>query len=111
MIRVAIARRPSDGAIVSFQIEGHAYAGQPGHDLVCAAVSAISVGIVNAVEGVARVVLGVEMEPGWLYAVVPSELDSEQAARAQIILESMVVMLDTIVQSYGEYIEIVTKGG
>jgi uncharacterized protein YsxB (DUF464 family) len=111
MIHVTIVRRPSDDAIVAFQFEGHAQFDEPGKDLVCAAVSAISVGTVNAVEGVAGVVLGVEVEEGWLDAVVPADLDSVQAERVQVILESMVVMLNTIVQSYGEYIQLNTEGG
>lgn len=111
MIRATIVRRPSDDAIVSFRIEGHAYYDEPGKDLVCAAVSAISVGTVNAIEGVAGVVLGVEMEEGLLDAVVPTDLESAEAERVQVILESMVVMLNTIVQSYGEYIQFITEGG
>ncbi|MFC0212586.1 ribosomal-processing cysteine protease Prp [Paenibacillus chartarius] len=111
MIQVTIVRRPSDGAIDSFRIEGHAEYDVPGKDLVCAAVSAISVGTVNAVEAVAGVVLPCEMEVGLLDALVPLDLDSEQAARVQVILESMVVMLETIETSYSAYIHIHTEGG
>jgi uncharacterized protein YsxB (DUF464 family) len=111
MIHVMIGRRPSDGAIAFFRIEGHAYYEEPGKDLVCAAVSAISVGTVNAVEEVAGVVLPCEMEEGLLAASVPPDLDPQQAERAQLILESMAVMLKTIETSYGEYIHIDTEGG
>lgn len=111
MIHVTIGRRPADGTIAFFRIEGHAFYGEPGKDLVCAAVSAISVGTVNAVEQVAGVVLPCEMEEGLIDASVPLELNPQQAERVQLILEAMVVMLNTIETSYGEYIEIDTEGG
>ncbi|KIL41025.1 ribosomal protein [Gordoniibacillus kamchatkensis] len=111
MIRVTIGRRPSDGTISFFRIEGHAFYDEPGKDLVCAAVSAISVGTVNAVEQVAGAMLPCEMEDGLIDASVPLELDGRQAERVQLLLEAMVVMLNTIETSYGEYIQIDTEGG
>jgi hypothetical protein len=111
MIHATIVRRTSEGDIAAFRIEGHAHYDEPGKDLVCAAVSAISIGTMNAVEAVAGVMLPCEAEEGLLDATVPRDLDPQQAERVQLLLESMVVMLNTIESSYGQYIKIHTEGG
>jgi uncharacterized protein YsxB (DUF464 family) len=113
MIHVTVRRRTSDGAIGSFRIEGHAQFDEPGKDIVCAAVSAISVGTVNSVEALLGVLLLHEMEEGLLDVSVPEHIDVEQAGKVQLLLESMVVMLQTIEESYGAYISVqqTTEGG
>ena len=49
----AIFHRDEHGDIVSFELTGHADAGKTGQDIVCAAVSAVSIGAVNGVEALA----------------------------------------------------------
>ncbi len=37
-----------DSKILKIEVSGHAYSGEPGFDLVCAGVSSIAVGALNA---------------------------------------------------------------
>jgi uncharacterized protein YsxB (DUF464 family) len=117
MIYITIERiSPSDAQIKAFVIEGHAEYDVPGKDLVCAAVSAISVGIVNAIEALTGVLPISEMEHGLLDVTLPDLADSEndQANQVQLLLEAMLVMLRTIEETYSDYISIQTtysKGG
>ncbi|WP_068774155.1 ribosomal-processing cysteine protease Prp [Paenibacillus sp. FJAT-26967] len=109
MIHVTIFRRSQeDQAIEAYQVEGHAEFDVPGKDLVCAAVSAITVGTVNSVESLTGVVAGTEMEKGWLDVILPLDLEPGSMAQVQLILESMIVMLQTIAVNYSEYIAIHT---
>lgn len=105
MIRVKIRRKP-DGRIHSFQVKGHAMYDDPGKDIVCAGVSAVTVGTVNAVE----VVLGIELKArhkhGLLDVEVSDSADNVLNEKVQMLLESMVVMLQTIKQSYSAYIDL-----
>ncbi|MFE5320143.1 ribosomal-processing cysteine protease Prp [Paenibacillus sp. NPDC056579] len=103
MIRATIKRRP-DGRIESFRVKGHALYGDPGKDIVCAGVSAVTVGTVNAVEAVLGLELKANMKHGLLEVEVPGQLDEALSEKVQLILESMVVMLQSIQQSYGAYI-------
>jgi len=103
MIRVTIKRRP-DGRIGSFRVKGHALYGDPGKDIVCAGVSAVTVGTVNAVEAVLGIGLEANMKHGLLEVDVPGQADEALAEKVQLLLESMVVMLQSIEQSYGAYI-------
>jgi uncharacterized protein YsxB (DUF464 family) len=117
MIDINIERfSPSDNQIKAFVIEGHAEYDVPGKDLVCAAVSAITVGTVNSIEVLTGVLPITEMELGFLDVTIPDQMASERgkANQVQLLLESMVVMLRTIEETYSDYIKIQTtysKGG
>jgi uncharacterized protein YsxB (DUF464 family) len=106
MIQVIINRQASNQRIHSFSIEGHANYAKTGSDIVCAGVSAISVGTVNAAEELLGVTMHSVMKGGFLQAVVPDLLNEDQLNKLQLLLESMLVMLKTIEQSYGSYLVI-----
>lgn len=106
MIRVNIERSRESGTIEAFQISGHAFFGKPGHDIVCAGVSAVTVGTVNAVEKLTAVELPNEMHEGYLRVRVPKDMDESRIGQIQLLLESMVVMLQSIEEAYGKYIAI-----
>lgn len=105
MIRVAI-HRESGGRIREFQVKGHAEYDEPGKDIVCAGVSAVTVGTVNAIEALLQVQLKARMKHGLLKVDVPDLSDEAMIDKVQLLLESMVVMLQSIEQSYGAYIAI-----
>lgn len=96
----------SDENIHGFEISGHAESGPYGHDLVCAAVSAVSFGAANALMEVA----GCEPEitqggEGGYFKVVLTGEDREQE-KAQTLLEGLLISLRTIEQDYSQYITI-----
>ncbi|WP_010303570.1 ribosomal-processing cysteine protease Prp [Kurthia senegalensis] len=111
MITVEI-QSTEDRKSYGFEISGHAYSGDPGRDLVCAGASAIAFGTVNAINSILQITPGIEQgeEGGFLSVVIdPSDLDSETDAKLQIILQTMVTQVYTMVASYGEFIELKYK--
>ncbi|WP_219837961.1 ribosomal-processing cysteine protease Prp [Paenibacillus sp. R14(2021)] len=107
MITVTIERQSAvDSRIVSFVIEGHAKFAKPGKDIVCAGVSSVSVGTVNAIEALAGVVLPASMKSGWLRSEIPVADDAVSNEKVQLLLESMIVMLQSIADAYGKYVGI-----
>lgn len=106
MIRVQIERSEANDAILSFRVEGHAQYADPGQDIVCAGVSAVTVGTVNAIEKLTGVVLDSRMKNGFIRSRIPVELPQAQKEQVQLLLESMVVMLLTIEESYGDFIAV-----
>lgn len=106
MITITIAREHDNNRIVSFAVEGHANYAKHGKDIVCAGVSAVSVGTVNAIEALAAVKLPVKMKNGWLSSSIPQLVDQIADDKTQLLLESMIVMLDSIAQSYGDYVSV-----
>jgi len=105
VIKVKIVR-DQNGSIRSFTVKGHAFYADPGKDIVCAGVSAVTVGTVNAIESLTGIELVSRMEEGYLQASVPEIPIGNKPEQVQLLLESMVLMLRTIQESYGDYIAI-----
>ncbi len=106
MITVTFVRRNEDRRIMAFSIEGHANYAKHGKDIICAGVSTVSVGTVNSIEQLAGIELPAKMKSGWLSSDIPILPDAEADGRMQLLLESMVVMLETISNSYGKHVVI-----
>lgn len=104
MIEVFI-ERDEQQHIVSFISEGHAdYS--PGNDIVCAGVSAVTIGTVNALDALG-VRVAANTSNGYLVAVL-----AKQSEKAQILLEGMLIMLKGIQESYGDHLIVYDmKGG
>ncbi|AOZ91901.1 ribosomal-processing cysteine protease Prp [Paenibacillus crassostreae] len=105
MIVVRIFRNHSR-LIHSFKIKGHANYAKAGEDIVCAGVSAVTVGTVNSIEALTEITLDCEMHNGFLSGIIPLLEDESTESKVQLLLESMVIMLNSIAESYGEYIRI-----
>jgi uncharacterized protein YsxB (DUF464 family) len=110
MIKVTVTRHHIEHTIKAFTISGHAGYANPGEDIVCAAVTAVSFGTVNAIEVLLQTELEVEMEEdgGFLHCVVPIQLEQDQTTheKVQLLLESMIVSLQCIASDNGKYITI-----
>ena len=103
--------RNDSGQLISFEITGHAEAGPYGSDIVCAAVSALSISTVNGIDALAGFEPIVEMnetEGGYLYVEILSLLNQEQTNIAQILLENLLLGLQSIGQEHSEFIRIRT---
>jgi len=106
MIHVQIKKQKEN--IISFEMDGHANSGPYGYDLVCAAASAVSFGAVNALFSLCKMtpIIDKNDDGGYLYVELPADLSDETMQKANIILEAMVVSLQTIEQNYGQFIKI-----
>lgn len=105
MIYIDVERSSDGGKIKSFHVQGHAGYDDPGKDIVCAGVSAVTVGTVNAIKALLGTDLEVTMKKGDLFVRLP-EGHRESEQNEQLLLESMMVMLKTIEQSYGDFVSI-----
>jgi len=97
MINIHIVR-DKERFIREYTVKGHAYAGDPGNDIVCAAVSAIAYTGANALEELAgiRLIDGkgpkvLTIKDGYMKCVLPYEIDPDKKNTIKIILETMVV--------------------
>lgn len=110
MIKVSIYRNKS-GYITAFELSGHADSGPHGHDLVCAAVSAVVFGMTNAVMKLSGIepIIDQGGQGGYLKVVLPSEVEDEPFKKATLLLEGMLISLITIERDYGQYISISEK--
>ncbi|MEF2243336.1 MULTISPECIES: ribosomal-processing cysteine protease Prp [unclassified Paenibacillus] len=106
MITILVERSAANNRINRFTISGHADYGEHGEDIVCAAVSAVSIGTVNAIEKLAGVELPAQMKDGWLKSSIPLLNDQEAEGKTQLLLESMLTMLTSISESYSKHVSV-----
>ncbi len=99
MIKVVIKQVKDE--INSIVIKGHAYSGEPGHDLVCAGVSAITIGALNSLQDV-DTSFQTKVADG-LVEIMPLYRPSVEN---KIVLNVLITSLKTIAASYGDYIKI-----
>ncbi|MCA1031908.1 ribosomal-processing cysteine protease Prp [Bacillus timonensis] len=107
MVNVTISRS-THGSIKSFTISGHANFAKRGQDIVCAGVSAVSIGAINAIIGLTKVTPIIKQggDGGYLSCEVPRDLTDEINQKIQLLLEGMVIALESIEKDYGQYIKI-----
>lgn len=103
MIRVNLETH--QGVIVRLLVKGHAYAGDPGFDLVCSGVSSIMTGGLNACDQ-----LGTAQD--WSYEVREGKsplirIDINQnSGDLQIVLKTLLIQLKTVEEEFSQYIVI-----
>ncbi|WEK55364.1 MAG: ribosomal-processing cysteine protease Prp [Candidatus Cohnella colombiensis] len=107
MIKITLVR-DVQGHLTQFTVSGHAYYDDPGKDIVCAGVSAVSIGAVNAIEKLTGLVPHTEIteQSGLLKVIAPNSEDEGRNAQVQLLLEGMVVALESIAQEYGKFVKI-----
>ncbi|MEC5422049.1 ribosomal-processing cysteine protease Prp [Virgibacillus sp. C22-A2] len=109
MINVTVYR--SNNQITAFELSGHAESGPYGYDLVCAGVSAVSIGAVNAVMELCETNLEIEQgkEGGYLHVTIPASLDASVMENVQLLFEGMYISLKSIENEYSKFIKIYSK--
>lgn len=100
MVKVRVKRKHS--IIQDIQIQGHAGYAKSGEDLVCAGVSSIAIGMMNALDKLVKDTCFLEMDTAYIHiSVIKQEVDE-----VQLLLEVLLIQLDTLQKSYQEYIKI-----
>ena len=90
--------------VVAYEISGHAASDEPGRDLVCAGVSAVSFGITNALIGLGLDESHIKLADGYL-RVDLADMDEDMNA----IVYALIVSLETIEREHDEYISVVME--
>jgi uncharacterized protein YsxB (DUF464 family) len=104
VIRIRIVRDKQHGAVCAFTVDGHAQYADAGQDIVCAGVSAVTIGTIHALEKLLRVGCDTDTASGKLHVQLPHFSIGD--ARVQLLVSSMVVMLRSIEETYGAYVRI-----
>ena len=104
MITVTIYKRSDQYA--GFTMEGHAGYAEAGSDIICAAVSVLSLNTLNSIEAFTEDLFSAEEKDGFLSCSFPDALSE----KASLLVDSMVLGLTDIQRNYGKpYIRIVFK--
>ncbi|EFC05683.1 hypothetical protein HMPREF9013_0288 [Bulleidia extructa W1219] len=98
MIQIRI--REVDGHFIGLHFSGHAGSDEPGRDLICAAISSIAFGTLNALE---------TMKPQQKLSVEENEIDIEVLNPDQVtdtILRTAYIQCETVRDQNQEFIQI-----
>lgn len=107
MIKILVKKSSKD-RISSVTVEGHAFYNEKGKDIVCSAVSALTIGTINSTERL----LNIDLMPienkknGYLSWDIPELEDNYTDDRLQLLTKAMVESLLMIEEKYKKYIQI-----
>ena len=104
---ITVEVRKSTQGYTGFSSKGHAGYAEEGYDIICAAVSALTVNAVNSIEKYTEDAFKLEAKDGmirWKFTELPI---SKEAA---LLMDSLILGLYDIQENYGKkYIKIVEK--
>jgi len=96
MIKITVLKHT--GEYRGFVISGHAGYADEGYDIICSAVSALSVTTVNALESLAHVYVEAEQEDGYISCQFPKGINAE----GKLLMDAMILGMQQIRESYGK---------
>ncbi|MCI5701073.1 MAG: ribosomal-processing cysteine protease Prp [Lachnospiraceae bacterium] len=102
MIKVTVLKHTNQYR--GFIVSGHAGYAEEGFDIICSAVSVLSINTVNSLESLAHVSLQADQEDGYLSCQFHEKLNKE----GSLLMDSMILGMQMICESYGKaYIQLV----
>ena len=102
MINIKANRK--DGKIVYLSVKGHADYKEEGKDIVCAAISSISVGGINALKNPEDFILKVEK------GNVEISVKGEASEHDYQVLDTMLIQMKSVEETSSKYVKVVEKG-
>lgn len=96
MITVTISKNSK--GFTGFSVKGHAGYAKEGYDIICSAVSVLTVNAVNSIEAFTEDALSGEQGDGLISCQFPEGLSKE----GELLMNSMVLGLTDIQKSYGK---------
>ncbi|MEG1547963.1 MAG: ribosomal-processing cysteine protease Prp [Clostridia bacterium] len=107
MTKVEIFRHK--GRPVGFNAKGHTGYAQEGSDIVCSAISVLTTSAVNGLTELLKLNVALETGEAGLYCMLEDGISESDMQRAEIILETMAMGLNSVADTYGDYIKIIER--
>lgn len=108
MVNVDI-KRNENNEICKFTVSGHAYSDEVGKDLVCAAISVLSQTTILGLYDIINIKAPYTIQEGYLTCSIPENISQKQREHINVLLETMVIGMKSIRESYYKYIDIHDK--
>ncbi len=96
--------------MVGFHAQGHAEFAEPGSDIVCSAVSALTQTAALGLTDLLHLEVALSIDPdGEMHCVLGQDCSEEQCEKADIILATLYLGLHSIQETYGECLKVTKK--
>ena len=96
MIKITVMKHA--GEYRGFVVSGHAGFAKAGKDIICSAVSVLTVTTVNALDELAHVYVEAEQEDGYISCQLPKGVNPE----GTLFIDAMILGMQQIQESYGK---------
>ena len=97
MVKIDFFRK--DGYIVKGEFNGHAEFSE-GDDIVCASASSVAFAILNGIENVLDLCFGYETGDGYLFFVLPGDMNKEMSDKVNILTETLFLFAKELESQY-----------
>ena len=92
--------------IVKFVCDGHTDYAESGSDIVCASVSSVAYAVLCGIEKVLKIDFGYEQGDGYLFFVLPDDIELKDRENINILLDTMYLFFCDLRDSYPDNIKI-----
>lgn len=93
--------------IAKYTVDGHTGYDVEGSDIVCAAISTVTMHTLNGLTDVVKIPVGYEVSDAYFECIVPDDISEEERKQADILLETMYLTFKNLEEQYKEYITII----
>ena len=93
------------GNICKITVSGHANQAEYGSDIVCSAISVLTISTLNGLIDVAKVKVGYKVKEGYTQILI-SEGHNE---KSDAILKTYELGIEALLEDYGKYLQLVKK--
>ena len=106
MIRIVVYR-DSSSRLTGFSARGHSGYAEEGSDIVCSAVSTLTITCINSIEALCGVTPVTEGgEDGYLKADIPAAADEQTSRHIQLLMKSMLLGLEQVAEGWPKYVKL-----
>ncbi|EJO5346430.1 ribosomal-processing cysteine protease Prp [Clostridium botulinum] len=102
---VNVVFKKENDNIVFVNMSGHAGSTDQGYDMVCSAISAISITIANGITEILKVDPLIKQKDGFL-SIDLTSCAEEDIHKCQVLMDTMLLGVKSIEFNYGEYIKL-----
>ncbi|MGO1368005.1 MAG: ribosomal-processing cysteine protease Prp [Senegalia sp. (in: firmicutes)] len=95
-----------DGNILKYIMNGHTGYDEHGKDIVCAAVSVLAqTGLMSLLEFL-NLKISYLIEDGYIKVILPKNLNKDDFEKSQIVLNTVLIGIKSVAESYPDYISL-----
>ena len=108
MVTIIVCKNSKE-EVIALRVNGHAGYAEQGQDIVCSAVSVLTLNTINSISHLLGIKLLPESKVGLLECKFPEQEDEKLQEKMQLLLKSMLLGVQAIKDNYSDYIKFEMK--
>lgn len=93
--------------IIGFHVSGHAGYAEHGSDIICSAVSVLSMSIANGITEVLKIEPEIVIDDDGMLNLSLRNNSEDEISRSEVLLETMLVNMKDLEKNYRDYIKVI----